>query len=257
MSSLKSILSTQNLTIGYGEKVIARALNLELNKNEITCLLGPNGVGKSTLLRTLSNLQKTLSGSIKIENKALGDFSREALAKKIGIVTTERIGTPNMTIRELVATGRYYATDWLGNLSKSDNQQVEQAITRCSINYLAESKLSTLSDGQRQKAMIARVLAQDAEIIFLDEPTVHLDVVNRIEVMKLLSEIKQDKCILISTHELPLSLQFADKLWLMNFNESMICDSIENIKHNNKLSQIYFHTDFNIDFESGRMILKN
>ncbi len=249
-------MTTNNLSIGYGDKVIAESLDLELYQNEMICLLGQNGVGKSTLLRTLSNLQNALNGEINIGDKRLADYSREILAQKIGIITTEKVGLPNMTVRELVATGRYYATDWLGNLSDNDLDKVENAISKCGINYISNSKLSTLSDGQRQKAMIARVLAQDAEIIFLDEPTAHLDVVNRIEVMKLLSEIKLDKCILISTHELPLSIQFADKLWLMNFNEPIITGIPQELVASNAVSEIYYHDDFEIDFSSGRMVEK-
>lgn len=256
MNESKSILSTYDLSIGYGKKIIAKGLDLNLNKDEMVCLLGQNGVGKSTLLRTLSNLQDSLNGDIKLGETKLSNFNRLELSKKIGIVTTERIGMPNMTVKELVATGRYHATNWLGNLSEIDMERVEGAISKCEINYLSDHKLATLSDGQRQKAMIARVLAQDAEIIFLDEPTAHLDVVNRIEVMKLLSEIKQGKSILISTHELPLSLQFADKLWLMNFNEPLVCGTPEEIRESKMLPQVYFNAAFDIDFESGRMIEK-
>lgn len=253
MENLRIILKATGLSIGYNQKVIAKNLNLELYKNELICLLGQNGVGKSTLLRTLSNLQPSLGGEIYIENTLLEEYSREALPRKIGIVSTEKAGMPNMTVKELVLTGRYHATNWLGNLCDHDIELVESAITKCGINYIAEHKLSMISDGQRQKAMIARVLAQDAEIIFLDEPTAHLDVVNRVEVMKLLADIKKDKCILISTHELPLSMQFADKLWLMNFNDSMIVGKPEELLKTDALSKTYYHDDFKIDFESGRV----
>lgn len=256
MESTTAILKTKNLSIGYVDKIICKRLNLELHKNELVCLLGQNGVGKSTLLKTLSNLQSSLSGAIELNGKPILNYSREALSKKIGIVTTEKTGMPNMTVRELVSTGRFHATNWLGSLNNDDVELIENAISKCGINYIAEHKLSMLSDGQRQKTMIARVLAQDAEIIFLDEPTAHLDVVNRVEVMKLLADIKKEKCILISTHELPLSMQFADKLWLMNFNDSLIVGDPEALLNSEALSNTYYHDEFSIDFQTGQVIMK-
>ena len=170
MNNSEIILETKNLTIGYGEKVIAQNLNLTAHTNEIICLIGQNGVGKSTLLRTLSNLQSSLSGDIKIEKKDIKELHPQELARILGIVTTEKIGASNMTVRELVTLGRYPYSNWLGRVSSSDQEKIDQAIAQCRIDYLADKKVGDLSDGQRQKAMIARVLTQDTKIILLDEP---------------------------------------------------------------------------------------
>jgi len=253
MNNSEIILETKNLTIGYGEKVIAQNLNLTAHTNEIICLIGQNGVGKSTLLRTLSNLQSSLSGDIKIEKKDIKELHPQELARILGIVTTEKIGASNMTVRELVTLGRYPYSNWLGRVSSSDQEKIDQAIAQCRIDYLADKKVGDLSDGQRQKVMIARVLTQDTKIILLDEPTAHLDLINRAEIMRLLSEIKEKKSIIISTHELPLSMQFADKLWLMNFNQPLISGTPEDLAISGKINQSFYENEFEIDVLTGKV----
>lgn len=259
MKSPDAILSAKALSIGYGDKIISGDIELSLRTGELVCILGQNGVGKSTLLRTLSNLQPPVGGSVELEGKPLGAHDIGFLGKKIGIVTTEKVGVPNMSVRELVGLGRFPYSDWLGRLSAHDHEVVEAAISQCRINYLADKKLMTLSDGQRQKAMIARVLAQETDIILLDEPTAHLDLVNRAEVMQLLSSIKaeQQKCILVSTHELPLSLQFADKLWLMNYNQPMIQGAPEDLAISGQLGDVFFHDRFDLDVLTGKVVFKD
>jgi iron complex transport system ATP-binding protein len=253
MSKPETILVTKDLVIGYGEKVIAQNLNLTANTNEIICLLGQNGVGKSTLLRTISNLQSRLSGDILIEKNDIRLFDPQELAQVLGIVTTEKIGAANMTVRELVTLGRYPYTNWLGKVSNADQEKIDDSIAQCRIDYLVDKKIGDLSDGQRQKAMIARVLAQDTKIILLDEPTAHLDLINRAEIMRLLSEIKEQKSIIISTHELPLSMQFADKLWLMNFNKPLISGSPEDLAIAGKINQSFHENEFSIDVLTGKV----
>ena len=253
MSEPENVLETKNLAIGYGTKVIAQDLNLTAKTNEIICLLGQNGVGKSTLLRTISNLQSRLSGDILIEKNEIRLFDPQELARVLGIVTTDKIGAGNMTVRVLVTLGRHPYTNWLGRVSSTDQEKINQSITQCRIDYLVDKKIGDLSDGQRQKAMIARVLAQDTKIILLDEPTAHLDLINRAEIMRLLSEIKETKSIIISTHELPLSMQFADKLWLMNFNESLISGTPEDLAISGKINQSFYENEFEIDVLTGRV----
>ncbi|MEP2024622.1 MAG: ABC transporter ATP-binding protein [Reichenbachiella sp.] len=251
-------LHIKNLSVGYANKKIASDINLNLRNGRLVCLLGQNGVGKSTLLRTLSNLQERLSGNILIDKQDIEHLDRRDLAMKLGIITTDKIGTSNMTVRELVALGRYPYTNWIGQESEKDTQKIEEAISRCKINYIEHSKLSAISDGQFQKAMVARVLAQDTDIILMDEPTAHLDVVNRVEMFQLLQSIKNEtgKSILISTHELDLSMQFADELWLMNFNEPIVTGVPEDLGLSGELEKIFFHENFHLDSRTGQIKLK-
>lgn len=257
-SPTATVLRAESLAIGYGEKIIAQDINVSMNKGEMICLLGQNGVGKSTLLKTLSLLNPIISGSVSIHGSDINAIDRRALGKLVGIVTTEKVGTPYMTVRELVSMGRYPYSNWLGTLSSEDHKIVQEAISSCRIDYLADQSLQTLSDGQRQKAMIARVLAQQTEIIILDEPTAHLDLVNRGEVMKLLSDIKvkQKKSILISTHELPLSIQFSDQLWLMNYNAPLVTGVPEDLAVSGELSKIFYNEFFDLDVLNGRVLIR-
>lgn len=246
------------LSVGYATKEIAKNINLSLSRGQLVCLLGQNGVGKSTLLRTLSNLQEPLAGNIEIDSRDIGQLDRRELATKLGIITTEKIGMSNMTVRELVALGRYPYTNWIGQESEEDTGKIEEAISRCRINYIEKAKLSAISDGQFQKAMVARVLAQNTDIILMDEPTAHLDVVNRVEMFQLLQSIKKEtgKSILISTHELDLSMQFADELWLMNFNAPIITGSPEDLGLSGEIEKVFFHEEFHLDSRTGQVKLK-
>ncbi|MEQ6118266.1 ABC transporter ATP-binding protein [Reichenbachiella sp. MALMAid0571] len=252
-----AMLSTKNLCIGYGKKVIGENINLEAHSNEMVCLLGQNGVGKSTLLRTLSNLQEPLAGNVLIEGNEINNLSHQELSRVLGIVTTDKIGIQNMTVRELVSLGRYPYTNWLGKLGATDRAKVEESIALCKVDYIADKKMSDLSDGQRQKAMIARVLAQDTRIVLLDEPTAHLDLINRAEIMKLLSEIKKNRCVIISTHELSLSMQFADKLWLMNFNQPMETGTPEDLALGGQINRSFHEQEFEIDLLTGNVQFHN
>lgn len=251
------VLESKKLTIGYPNKVIAADINLVLEPGTLVCLLGQNGVGKSTLLRTLANLQDPLSGEVCLGGENVSSIDKGELAKQLGIITTDKIGTSNMTVRELVALGRYPYTNWLGKESNTDTAMIEEAISRCKINYIQESKLSAISDGQFQKVMVARALAQDTDVILMDEPTAHLDVVNRVEMFKLLQDIKRDtgKSILISTHELDISMQFSDQLWLMNFNVPLVAGSPEDLGMSGEIDRIFFHDDFKIDLKTGGILI--
>ena len=252
-----SSLNIEQLTIGYGDKIIASDINLELPQGRLICLLGQNGVGKSTLLRTLSNLQEPLGGVISIEGQPIEQLDRRELAKKLGIITTEKIGMSGMTVRELVALGRYPYTNWIGQESDEDRRKINESISKCQINYIENAKLAAISDGQFQKAMVARVLAQDTDLILMDEPTAHLDVVNRVEMFHLLQTIKAEtgKSILISTHELDLSMQFADELWLMNFNQPIQTGTPEDLGLSGKIEEVFYHDQFQLDSLSGRVKL--
>jgi iron complex transport system ATP-binding protein len=218
------ILTTHNLSIGYcnkkGTDYIAKELNIRLDKGKLVCLLGKNGIGKSTLLRTLSKTQHKLGGDIFIGEQNLHQIDAAALAKKMSLVLTERIPESQLTVFELIALGRQPYTNWLGKLSNEDYEKITTAMKQVSITELAEKKNYELSDGQLQKVMIARALAQDTDIIILDEPTAHLDMHHKIEVFKLLEKLVRttNKTIILSTHEVNLALKIANELWLMTPN---------------------------------------
>ena len=250
-------ISTQNLSIGYSSKTIHSDLNLSAQTGELICILGKNGAGKSTLLRTLGNLQLPLGGTVKIDGKEMPSIAQSALARKIAIVSTEKIVAPNMSISELVALGRHPYTNWLGHLSTDDHERINESIQRCNLGHLKDEKLNELSDGQLQKAMIARALAQDTDIVLLDEPTAHLDLINRAEIMKILSEIKSTKCILVSTHELALAMQFSDQLWLMSSKNEVVTGFPEDLGLSGAIKTTLAGDGFDLDEVSGNVLTKS
>ena len=224
----------KNLSIGYtqkgNEKVVAQGLNAAINSGELTCLLGCNGIGKSTLLRTLSAFQPALGGDVMIncelritnyELRSLSSFTDKELSRLIGIVLTEKPDVRNMTIEDLVGMGRSPYTGFWGTLTADDRQIVAEAIGMVGIESLRGRMIHTLSDGERQKVMIAKTLAQQTPIIYLDEPTAFLDYPSKVEMMQLLRRLahEQQKTIFLSTHDVELALQLADRLWLMEPNQ--------------------------------------
>ena len=215
----------KNLSIGYtqkgNEKVVAQGLNAAINSGELTCLLGCNGVGKSTLLRTLSAFQPALGGDIMLNSdgslRPLTSYTDKELSRMIGIVLTEKPDVRNMTVEDLVGMGRSPYTGFWGTLSADDKQIVADAIRMVGIEPLRGRMIHTLSDGERQKVMIAKALAQQTPIIYLDEPTAFLDYPSKVEMMQLLRRLahEQQKTIFLSTHDVELALQLSDCLWLM------------------------------------------
>ena len=225
----------ENLSIGYTtkhhSKVVAQGLNAAVNSGELTCLLGQNGIGKSTLLRTLSAFQPKLSGRILLrtagidgettaDEQAFTDldaFTDKQLSRQIGIVLTEKPDVRNMTTEDLVGMGRSPYTGFWGTLTATDRQRVSEAIGMVGIGSLSGRMIHTLSDGERQKVMIAKALAQQTPIIYLDEPTAFLDFPSKVEMMQLLRRLahEEQKTVFLSTHDVELSLRLADRLWLM------------------------------------------
>lgn len=222
MSDPKTLLATHDLAAGYhvgGRPVtIAGPLSISIQAGQMICLLGPNGSGKSTLMRTLSGLQPALGGKIDIlgdKGASLLDPSR--LARKISLVLTDPVRHSNLTVYSLVALGRYPYSGWLGTLYEEDKRIIAWAMAMAGIEGYSERKMGTLSDGEKQKVMLARALAQDTPLMMLDEPTAHLDLPSRIQIMQLLHKLARttQKGILLSTHELDLALQAADEVWLL------------------------------------------
>lgn len=254
-ASKKHILKTSNLTIGYASKkkitTIATNLNIGLEAGNLVCLLGENGIGKSTLLRTLTKVQPALNGSIFIENANLKDLSNLDLSKKLSLVLTEKIPESSLTVFELVALGRQPYTNWVGQLSTKDLEIIQEALKQTNTHHLINTKYYELSDGQLQKVLIARALAQNTAVIILDEPTAHLDIHHTIETFILLKELasKFGKTIIISTHEINLALQLADELWLMT-SQGLNTGKTDKLIETNQLDSLFdselIHFDKNL-----------
>jgi len=252
-----AILSTQNLTIGYSKKgktdIIQSDLQLQLKSGELVCLIGPNGSGKSTLLRTLSGLQKPLSGKSLIDGKNLDKVSEHDKALLISMVLTERVDIENATVYNIVSLGRHPHTDWWGNISSDEDTFIREVIDMVHLGHKADHYLNELSDGERQRAMIAKALAQDTPIILLDEPTAHLDLPNRVEIMLLLHKLahKTQKAILLSTHELDLALQAADRIWLMSNNHGIECGVPEDLVFNGSFNRTFQSKSYVFNASNG------
>lgn len=216
------VLKTENLSIGYQTKkqqnIIASNVNFSIEKGKFIALLGKNGIGKSTLLRTLSKVQKPLEGNIEINQKNIEKYSFQELATSLSLVLTERLPQSQLTVFELIALGRQPYTNWIDNLSSKDIEKVNWAIEQTDINHLKNKCFYELSDGQLQRVLIARALAQDTEIIILDEPTAHLDIHHTFKIFSLLKTLVKTtkKTILISTHEVNLAIQLADEFILLS-----------------------------------------
>ena len=215
-----SLLATHDLAIGYNpDQTLQKDLNFSIEKGEIISLMGQNGVGKTTFLKTLNGLLPPLAGKVTLGQENMVAMNRVEIAKRLAVVLTEKPIINNLSVIELIGLGRHPYSNWLGLLSQEDQDAIEKAIEDTKINYIASKKLHEISDGQFQKVMIARALAQDTDLIVMDEPVAHLDLNNKIEVMLLLKKIAaQGKSILISTHDIQISTQLSDKMWLFNFN---------------------------------------
>ena len=231
-------ISTNKLTIGYrtasgGESIVQTDLSFALNEGEMVCMLGPNGCGKSTLLRTLAGLQPALSGEYSVMGYGL-PVTGEA-AKSIALVLTERLSMENTTVHDVVAMGRYPYTSFLGGLTAADEAIIEEALEAVGFGSQAaigRSFFNAHSDGEKQRILIAKALAQQTPIILLDEPTAHLDLPHRILILRLLRKLahEQGKTVLISTHELDLALALSDRILLMTPHQGIQLDSAEALK---------------------------
>lgn len=248
MSIRKSTIRVENLVTGYIDRnrriTVTDGVTASLRSGELTCLLGPNGAGKSTLLKTLSAFQPPLSGKILIEGKDLTEYRPEELAKVIGVVLTERLSLTNMSVEELIGLGRSPYTGFWGALTDRDREIVDEAISLVRIDDLRHRTVNTLSDGERQKVMIAKALAQETPVIFLDEPTAFLDYPSKVEIMQLLQSLSRmkDKTVFLSTHDLELALQIADRVWLIDRPHGVTIGTPEDLAFSGELGR-YFDSD--------------
>nr|WP_299174014.1 ABC transporter ATP-binding protein [uncultured Allomuricauda sp.] len=235
MSELKKhSITVKNLIVGYKNKTVADNINFAIEPGQLCGIVGVNGIGKSTLLRTLGKLQPKLSGEIAIEGKALELNSSFELAKILSFVLTEQPASKNLTVQELIALGRQPYTNWIGTLTKEDKQQVEESLSSFLLKDLRNNKCHELSDGQLQRVLIARAMAQDTPLILLDEPTTHLDLYHKVQILKLLQQLAhaKKKTILFTTHEIDLAIQLCDKILILDGRANPIGTPKELIEQN-------------------------
>ncbi len=256
---MESTVTIKNLSIGYAksrhkkDKVIANNINAEIRQGELTCLLGSNGVGKSTLLKTLSGFLGKLDGDILIMGKELSSYTPKELSKTLGVVLTDKCEIRNMSVREIIGMGRSPYTSFWGTLDKEDYRIVDEAIEMIGINHLKKRMVHTLSDGERQKVMIAKSLAQQTPVIFLDEPTAFLDFPSKVEIMQLLHKLTREasKTIFLSTHDIELALQIADKIWIMDKNKGVAIGTAEQLAESGALVPFFARKGDEFNYEKG------
>lgn len=253
-----SALYISQLEIGYPQKkklpiAVAGPINIAMSSGELHCLLGPNGVGKSTLLRTLAGIQPALGGQVSILGENLHSVSKKKLSRMLSVVLTDRISYGNLTSYELISLGRIPYTGWLGHLNAEDKAIISLAIEQTHIRHLADKSIHELSDGERQKVMIARALAQNTPVILLDEPTAHLDLPNRVDIIRLLRKLARqtNKAIVMSTHELDLALQAADKIWLMTMDNQLYSGVPEDLVLQDIFGSVFTRDGIEFDKQHG------
>lgn len=244
--NIAPLLSTHQLSVGYGSNAVLTDINIALNAGELVCFMGPNGIGKSTLIKTLMGLQQPLSGEFKFS-------SNETRERQLAVVLTDRIQHPQLTVHELITLGRYPYLSWSLSLKSDDKKIIDQAIHQARVQHLTNKKISELSDGQMQMVMIARALAQETHILLLDEPTAHLDLNNRVEIMNLLKRLTREtnRGILLATHELDLALQTADKVWIATPAKTLKTGIPEDLVLDGSFDEVFQFKGF--DLKTGKI----
>ena len=260
MDNKSNILSTEDLEVGFPArgrrrraKTVAAGIDVSLHRGEVVCLLGPNGSGKSTLIRSLAGLHAPLNGAVKLSGQALNLLSNKQVSREVSTVLTDRLTIGNLSVQELVSFGRSPYTGWFGSLDKKDKQKVAWAIESTGIGPLIDRDVMHLSDGERQKVMIARALAQDTPAMLLDEPTAHLDLPNRVAIIRLLRKLSHNtnKAVLFSTHELDLALKAADALWLISREGKVITGTPEDLVLDGTFEAVFEQDSFEFDRSTG------
>ena len=254
------ILQASKISIGYSHKkektIIALDIDLTLRKGKLVALIGANGIGKSTLLRTITGIQKTISGTVLLNGINIHELDALTLAQNLSVVLTEKLPPSNLTVFELVALGRQPYTNWIGKLTDEDISKVNEAMELTQISHLATKKHFEISDGQLQKVLIARALAQDTPLIILDEPTTHLDLLHKVSLFKLLKKLTQetDKCILFSTHDIDMAIQLSDEMIIMT-PETVVQDEPCNLISKGSFTSLFNDEHIIFDPEKGKFLI--
>ena len=256
------ILKANPISIGYRDKksvkIVSENIKIELRKGKLIALVGVNGIGKSTLLKTITGIQKPLEGIVYLNQKNINSYSANDLAQQMSVVLTEHLPPSNLTVFEIVALGRQPYTNWLGTLTSEDIDKVNEAIRLTQIEHLAQKKHFEISDGQLQKVLIARALAQDTPLVILDEPTTHLDLLHKFTLLQLLQKLAKEtqKCILFSTHDIDLAIQLCDEMIIMtpdNTVQSSPCELIESGVFN----KLFDDKSIGFDKNKGKFVFGN
>ena len=258
----KKILTASNLSIGYVSKkhqnIIAENLNLNIENGQLIALVGANGIGKSTLLRTLTGIQKPLTGTITLNEKNIFSYDSIELAQNLSLVLTEKLPPSNLSVFELIALGRQPYTNWLGTLSEIDLEKINAAIALTHTEHLVDKKIHEISDGQLQIVLIARALSQDTALIILDEPTTHLDLHHKVSVFKLLKKLTKEtnKSVLFSTHDIDLAIQLSDEMIVMT-EESVAQGQPCNLITKGVFNSLFKDSSISFDAEKGKFVISN
>jgi len=256
------VLKCENLSIGYPskkmQKPIASGIDLSLEKGKLIALIGANGIGKSTLLRTIAGIQKPFSGNVWLNGKPISEYSALEAAQNLSVVLTEKLPPSNLTVFELVALGRQPYTNWVGKLTPDDIVKVNQALESTQISHLATKKHFEISDGQLQKVLIARAIAQDTQLVVLDEPTTHLDLLHKVSLFKLLKKLASDmqKCILFSTHDLDLAIELSDEIIVMT-EEKVVQSKPSTLIADGIFDELFKNENIFFDRERQKFVFKN
>jgi iron complex transport system ATP-binding protein len=262
MINTDCILNIDNLGIGYALKkdqnnILFKDINLTANSGELIALIGKNGIGKSTLLRNIAGLQEPIHGNISFYNKLLKRYKRSEFARLVSFVSTEIVQVNNLKVFDLVALGRFPHTNWMGKLQTEDIVRSNDAITMVGMGTYLNKNVNEISDGERQRVMIARTLAQDTKIIVLDEPTAFLDLPNKFEIVHLLNKLskEENKTIIFSTHDLNTAIHEADKIWLM-LDDQIVEGAPEDLILNDQFNNLFKDSKLNFDKVKGDFRMK-
>lgn len=253
-------LSSRDLSVGYRYSrrihTLQSHLSVALHSSELIALIGPNGSGKSTLLRTLAGFEKPLAGEVMLQGRPFQKFSRNQWARSVSVVLTEWPQADKLTVSSLVGTGRSPYTGFAGRLTSHDRQTVIHALSSTGIQHLKNEFINRLSDGEKQRALIAKSLAQDTPVILLDEPAAFLDFPGRIRMMHLLRQLahQHHKSILITTHDIGLALQYADTLWMVSTDKPLITGIPEILALNGKLGEYFAGQQVDFDVQNGKFL---
>lgn len=256
-----TILHTKNLSIGYQTKSTSRTIiessDIVLEKGKLIALVGANGIGKSTLLKTITGIIPAIKGSVYINDKDLNDYSPKELAQELSIVLTDSLPPSNLTVYEIIALGRQPYTNWLGKLTEEDKIKVDEAISLTGIQEWQHKRHYEISDGQLQKALIARALAQDTSLVILDEPTTHLDILHKVSLIKLLQRLAHEtqKTFLYSTHDIDLAIQLCDEMIVLTKN-LLIKDEPCNLIANGTFNLLFQDESVYFDATIGKFKIK-
>ena len=255
------VLQATDINIGYSNKkettVVASQVTISLEKGKLTALIGANGIGKSTLLRTLIGIQSPLSGKVFLKEKDIHSLDNLTLAQHLSVVLTDKLPPSNLTVFELIALGRQPYTNWIGKLTEDDIAKVNEALELTQISHLADQKHDEISDGQLQIVLIAKALAQDTPLIILDEPTTHLDLLHKVTLLKLLKKLTQEtgKSILFSTHDIDMAIQLSDEMIIMT-PESVVQDQPCNLIMKGNFNTLFQDEHIFFDAEKGKFVIK-